>query len=68
MSEQIPDLAEACQKVLAAIERLKQTHEMPIVVALDGKSGSGKSTLASLIAEDVHVAVIQLVHHPVIFD
>ncbi len=60
MSEQTPDLAEARQKVLAAIERLQHTHEMPIVVALDGKSGAGKSTLASLIAEDVHAAVIQL--------
>ena len=60
MSEQTPDLSEARQKVLAAIERLQHTHEMPIVIALDGKSGSGKSTLASLIAEDVHAAVIQL--------
>ena len=33
---------------------------MPIVVALDGKSGAGKSTLASLIAGDVHAAVIQV--------
>ncbi len=60
MSEQAPALAEARQKVLTAIERLKHTDEIPIVVALDGKSGSGKSTLALLVAEDVHAALIQL--------
>lgn len=60
MGERTPDLAEAHQDVLAAIERLKPTDQMPIVVALDGKSGSGKSTLAKLIAEDVHAAIIQM--------
>ena len=60
MSEQTPDLAEPRQKGLAAIECLQHTREMPIAVALDGISGVGKSTLASLIAEDVHAAVIQV--------
>ena len=60
MSERTPDLAESRQKVLAAIERLEATHETPIVVALYGRSGAGKSTLASLLAGDVHAAVIQV--------
>ena len=46
--------------MLATIEGLKGAHQMPIVVAMDGKSGSGKSMLASLVAEYVHAAVIQL--------
>jgi uridine kinase len=60
MSDPIPDLAEACTRVVAEIRRLQATRQAPILVALDGGSGAGKSTLASLIEQNVDVALVQL--------
>ena len=58
MESSNPNLADACSKVLLAIQRLLASRPGPIVVALDGGSGAGKSTLASLIASKVETAVI----------
>ena len=60
MESSNPNLADACSKVLLAIQRLLASHQGPVVVALDGGSGAGKSTLASLIASKVETAVIPI--------
>ena len=54
------DFTEACSQIMAEINQLLQTHDPPILVALDGGSGAGKSTLASLLAHEVHSVVVQL--------
>jgi uridine kinase len=58
MNSSNPNWADACSKVLLAIQRLLASRQGPVVVALDGGSGAGKSTLASLIASKVETAVI----------
>ena len=58
MESSNPNLADACSKVLLAIQRLLASRPGPVVVALDGGSGAGKSTLASLIASKVETAAI----------
>lgn len=49
MKDLTNNLADACIKVMAEIQRLLSSQPCPIVVVLDGGSGAGKSTLASMI-------------------
>jgi uridine kinase len=60
MSQQIPALAEASQKILIEIERLAKNRSAPILIALDGGSGAGKSTLAAILAQETDAAVVPL--------
>lgn len=53
-------LVEACSQILIAINRLSQTCQPPILVALDGGSGAGKSTLASMLEQEIDSVVVQL--------
>jgi uridine kinase/uncharacterized membrane protein len=49
-------------KIFAAIDRLLESKDKPVFVALDGKCGAGKTTLAALIAEVYGAAVIPTDH------
>jgi uridine kinase len=60
MPHQTPSLADACPKVVAAIERLTQNRHAPVLIALDGGSGAGKSTLAAMLARELTAVVVPL--------
>jgi uridine kinase len=53
------ELLAARDTIVAAIRRLTDGRDMPVVVALDGGSGSGKSTLAAMIANELCAALVQ---------
>ena len=54
------DFTEACSQIMAEINRLLQTHQPPILVAVDGGSGAGKSTLASVLGQQVDAVIVQI--------
>ena len=60
MSQPIHRLADACQKILAEIERRTQQRQAPMLVALDGGSGAGKSTLAAMLERKIDAVVVPL--------
>ena len=59
MTQKILELAEACSKIVIAINRILLTRHSPILVALDGGSGAGKSTLAFMLEKKVDSVVVQ---------
>jgi uridine kinase len=60
MSQPTHPLADACQKIVAEIERRGQHHQAPMLVVLDGGSGAGKSTLAALLEREIDAVVVPL--------
>jgi len=54
------DFSEACDQIITAIHQIAQSHQFPILVALDGCSGAGKSTLASMLEQQMDCVVVQL--------
>ena len=54
----LSDWAQACTKVIEAVELSNVAGKIPLVVSLDGRSGSGKSTLASLVAGEADAVVV----------
>ncbi len=59
MNEPPSELLAARDTIVAAIRRLTDGRDMPVVVALDGGSASGKSTLAAMIANELGAALVQ---------
>jgi uridine kinase len=47
------------EAILAAIRRLMERREGPLMVALDGRSGTGKSTLATRIASRMDAVIVE---------
>jgi uridine kinase len=60
MSQSIHRLLDACQTIVAAIERATQNHHGPILIAIDGGSGAGKSTLAAQLERQIDAVVVPL--------
>jgi uridine kinase len=54
------DLSEACDQIITAIHQIAQSHQFPILVALDGGSGAGKSTLACMLEQQIDCVIVQL--------
>jgi uridine kinase len=42
------------------IERSRQEHHSPVLIAIDGGSGAGKSTLAALLEREIDAVVVPL--------
>jgi uridine kinase len=60
MSQSVHRLLDACQTIVAAIERATQNHHGPILIAVDGGSGAGKSTLAARLECQIDAVVVPL--------